>query len=158
MSFPRLVVPLFVLWLSISVLAGCSKHDDAPPGVAVGAQVPDRIVKDLQRSGVLGRDEEILAYYDHTLTLDNSEVSIVTTERVVYAKRKKVTSIPLADVADVRMRTVPLNGDLLHIKSSAGKRLTIQIAPLNDGPLFAEILEEAWRAKKEGAAIRRSEK
>jgi hypothetical protein len=124
-------------------------------GVVTNERVPADVVESLRKRGALGSAEEVLAYYDCTLTLDGTEAAFVTAERVVYVKNEKVTVAALSDVTHVTLTDVPLVGDVLQVQSTSGKMLKIEIAPLNDGVLFANALEGAWQQKKPGAAIRR---
>lgn len=143
-----------VVCVALSAVA-CTKHKDAKQGVTPGTQVSPRIVNELRTKGGLGKDEDLLAYYDYTATLDGSEVAYVAADHVAYVKEGNVVSFPLGEVKDVETRKETLIGDVFEIQTESGKTMTVEIAPLNGGDLFAKVLEQVWRKKKPEAAIRR---
>ena len=86
--------------------------------------------------------------YDVTLSLDGTEAAILTTERLVYHKGGKSSSIPLSDIADIRHRKETLIGDIIEIDSRAGIPMKIEIAPLNQGETFLNALRDASERSK----------
>ena len=98
---------------------------------------------------VLGADE-LLAYYDVTLSLDGSVAAIVTTTRVIYHNNGENYAIALADIEDIRHREEFLMGDIFEISASSGQTMKIEIAPMNGGESFKNVLIAAWnRARKQ---------
>lgn len=114
-------------------------------GVVLGAQVPEETVKALEAKNLLKPDEALLAYHDATVTLDMSEVTLVTSSRVVYAKGKTATAMALVDVTRITHHTEGLLGDVIDIVSIEGRTMRVQIAPLNGGDAYVSVLEEAWQ-------------
>lgn len=99
---------------------------------------------------ILEDSEELLAYYDVTVSLDGSESAILTTKRVIYHKNGKSHAMNLADVEDILHRKEVLIGDVFEISTTSGKTMKIEIAPLNQGETFKNVLMKAWeRAKKQ---------
>ena len=70
-------------------------------------------------------------------------VRSVTDQRVVYVLDGNVSEIALADVVGIVRTDDALSGDVIDVKGAGGQRLRIENAPLNDGPVFLEILKEA---------------
>ncbi len=110
-----------------------------------GVEVPNKMSADdrAHAARVLKAGEQVRAFYDATISLDGSEIAMVTDQRVVYVLDGNVTEIALADVTDVVRSEDALTGDIIDVKGVGGQRLRIEIAPLNDGPVFLEILKEA---------------
>ena len=118
---------------------------DQPSGVVLGAQVPETTVKALEAKNLLKPDETLLAYHDATLRLDMSEVTLVTSSRVVYAKGQTAAAMALVDVTRITHHTEGLLGDIIDIVGVDGRTMRIEIAPLNGGDAYVNVLEEAWQ-------------
>ncbi len=91
---------------------------------------------------ILNRSEEIIAYYDVTLSLNGTESAILTTERIIYHKDGLDDFIRLDDVIEIKHRK-ELAGDLIEIYGSSGKVILVEIAPLNQGETFLNALIHA---------------
>jgi hypothetical protein len=140
-------------------LLALGASQDQPTGVVLGAQVPDATVKALEAKNLLKPDEALLAYHDATLRLDMSEVTLVTTSRVVWAKGNTATAMALVDVTRITHHTEGLLGDIIDIVSVDGRTMRVQIAPLNGGDAYVNVLEEAWQKYDPDArVIRRAQK
>ena len=101
---------------------------------------------------LLESGEELVAYYDATISLDGTEAAILTTKRIIYHKGGRSESIDLSDIEDIRHTKEVLIGDVFVIDSASGKPLKIEIAPLNQGGTFKAVLMKAWQRAKEPAA------
>ncbi len=140
-------------------LAALGASQDQPSGVVLGAQVPEATVKALEAKNLLKPDEALLAYHDATIRLDMSEVTLVTSSRVVYAKGNTAVAMALVDVTRITHHTEGLLGDIIDIVSIDGRTMRVQIAPLNGGDAYVNVLEEAWQKYDPDArVIRRSAK
>ena len=64
-------------------LAGCDTEN--PGGVLTNNQLPISIIEFIDEKNILD-DEYIIAYYDTTMSLDNSESAILTNKNVIYYK------------------------------------------------------------------------
>jgi hypothetical protein len=129
----------------------CGRAADAG-GVRVSNDIPAIALERLENHKLITPGEKVLAYYDATIVGDGSEMAMVTAERLVYLKDNRPTAMALADIADVRHHTEPLVGDVIEAQSDSGEAIKIEIAPLNDGPLFLSTLETAWKKKRPPAA------
>jgi hypothetical protein len=112
-------------------------------GVRMANQVEPYALTYLQEHGLLQGSEKLIVYYDVTLEMDGSESAFVTTERVVYDQQGRTTAMRLAEVTDVESSDEGLIGDVIDITAKSGDRMRIEIAPLNDGPLFVRELRRA---------------
>jgi hypothetical protein len=139
-------------------LAALGASSDEPTGVVLGAQVPQKTVDALRERRLLAANEGLLAYHDATLRLDMSEVTFVTPERVVHAHGETVTAIKLAEVNRITHHDEALVGDILDIATRDGRVVRIEIAPLNGGDAYANVLETAWRKHHPEARIDRAKR
>ena len=103
----------------------------------------------LSEHKILVDSEELLAYYDATMSLDGSEAAILTTMRVIYHNNRQNTAINLADIEDIRHRKETLIGDIFEISATSGQTMKIEIAPFNQGDTFKNVLMAAWEKAKE---------
>lgn len=126
-------------------------------GVIPGTQVPQKVTAALVAKKLLRADETLIVYYDGSVSLDMSEVSFVTRERVAYAKGDVVATIPLAEIAKITRKSEPLIGDSYDLTADDARTMRIEIAPLNGSDSFASALENAWQKQRSGAAITRLE-
>ncbi len=76
----------------IFFLAGCDL--DNPGGVLTNNQIPESVFDFMDEENILD-DEYIIAYYDVTILLDNSESAILTNKNVIYYKNGRIIKIPL---------------------------------------------------------------
>ncbi|MBS2018375.1 MAG: hypothetical protein JST00_36250 [Deltaproteobacteria bacterium] len=136
------------------VALGAASND--PGGVVLGTQVPPSIVASLREKRLLRDGENVLAYYDASIAGDMSELTFVTSERVVYAKGATIASLLLKDVARVSHRKEPLIGDIVEIATSDAQSMRVEIAPLNHGESYLDALEDAWRRHQPAARIARA--
>lgn len=136
MRISLLVVPALLV-IGSSLACGSSSSG--------GVEIPNQMSsEDRAHVGpVLRPGEQVRAYYDATISLDGTEMAFVTDQRVVYVLDGNVTEIALADVTEIVRSEDGLSGDIIDVKGAGGQRLRIEIAPLNDGPVFLEILKEA---------------
>ena len=118
-------------------------------GVRLPNDMEEYALKYLDAHKILNDSEELLAYYDITVSCDGSEAAILTTKRVIYHKNGKNDSIDIDRIEDIRHRQEALIGDIFEITAASGKTMKIEIAPLNQGETFKNVLMDAWqRAKK----------
>ena len=99
----------------------------------------------IEKHNLLNDTESLVAYYDVTLSGDSSEAAILTTQRVMYHKDGRTTSIDLKDIDDVQHRYDNLSGDIIEVRSKSGMRLKIEIAPWNNGESFYNALMDVWK-------------
>jgi hypothetical protein len=115
-------------------------------GVKLGNEMDRYALKYIEKHNLLNHTEKLIAYYDETISMNGSEAAILTTERILYHKDGRTTSIDLRDAVDVQHRYHSLIGDIIEVRSKLGERIRIEIAPLNAGKSFYNALMDVWRA------------
>jgi hypothetical protein len=115
---------------------------DKETGVTMGTQVGEKTIAALRKRGLLREGEVLVVFYDATVSLDMSEVALLTNKRIVSTKPDVVASIDLADVATARHTTEGIIGDVLEVSAVDGRRLRIEIAHLNNGASFVNALDD----------------
>jgi len=121
-------------------------------GVKLGNEMDRYALDYIAEHQLLEPGEKVLAYYDVTISMNGEEAAILTPTRVLYHNHRETTSIDLADIVDIRHRKEPLIGDILEIHATAGRSMKIEIAPLNQGESFKNVLMGAWRGATEPEA------
>jgi hypothetical protein len=134
---------------------GASASADEPGGVILGEQIPQKTLAALEARSLLRPGERLLAYHDATARLDMSELTFLTSTRVVHARGETVAVIRLADVTRIRHRSEGLLGDVIELTTEDGAALRIEIAPLNGGESYVDALQTAWAKHKPAARIER---
>lgn len=118
-------------------------------GVRMKNNMEKYAIEYLNEHDILEEDEEIVAYYDYTVSLDGTEAAILTDKRLIYYNEETTTtSMDLDDIEDIDHRQESLIGDIIEITSNDGEIMVIEIAPLNNGETFLKAL----RAKVESAS------
>ena len=90
---------------------------------------------------ILNESEDLIAYYDATLTLNGSEAIILTSERVIYHKDGRSDSINLADIEDIQHSEDTFPGRCVHRHFRFGQ--------VNGGDRFNSVLMDAWERARE---------
>ena len=142
----------------VAGLAVLGASADEPAGVLVGAQVPQKTVDTLKARKLLAPEEVLLGYHDATLRHDMSDVTFVTKSRVVHVKGATVSAVALADVSSITHHTEALGLDVVDLVTKDGKSLRIEIAPLNGGESYVDVIENAWRIHFSEASVTRPKK
>lgn len=101
----------------------------------------------IEEHKILNNNEELIAYYDYTVSLDGTEAAILTNERIIYHKNESVESFNLVDIIDIKHRYEKIDGDIIEITNKEGKFLKIEIAPLNEGESFYNALIGILKSK-----------
>ncbi len=133
-----------VLVLVAFVWLGWSFFSGPVGGVRLSNEMEQYALDYLAEHQLLDSEEDLVAYYDATLTLDGTEAAILTTQRVVYHKAGQTTSIPIQEIEDIQHRYESLGGDVIEIHARSGLPMKIAIAPLNSGESFVNALMRAW--------------
>ena len=119
-------------------------------GVRLPNDMEDYATAYLAEQSLLNDSEELLAYYDVTLRCDGSEAAILTTERLIYHNLNKEDIVMnLADIEDIQYRKEGLIGDVFEVYENSGKTVKIEIAPLNNGETFKNVLMKVWEKEKD---------
>ena len=99
-------------------------------------------------AGVVAPGEKVLAYYDSSLTGDQQELAILTSQRVVYIKEGHTSQMPVANIVRCQIRDEGIVGDVIEVEGTDGELITIEVAPVNGGPTFFAAIEAARRGAR----------
>lgn len=136
---------LAALAITLVVLIGIWLSKEPESGVKLGNEMDQYALDYIAEHGLLSPGEELLAYYDVTFAMDGTEAAIVTTDRVIYHKQGKTSAIRFEDIEDVRHRYETLIGDVLEVQAFSGQIMKIEIAALNQGETFRNVLMSTWK-------------
>lgn len=129
-----------VLFLGLAAGSDPSKTGGTLPGPQMDAYA----IEYLETNAMLEDGEQVIVYYDATISLDGSEAAIVTDQRVMYHKAGRTSSIDLLDIQSIETADGGAIGDIIDITPVSGPAMHIEVAPLNGGDLFISELERAW--------------
>ncbi|MES2644170.1 MAG: PH domain-containing protein [Myxococcota bacterium] len=141
----RLRPVLVALALSLLACAGMSRES----GVCLPNQLDETARGYIRDKQLLQEGEDVRAYYDTTVSLDGSEIALVTDKRIVYHKEGVTTAFALADVTNIERSEVAL-GDAFIVTTRDGQMLQVEIAALNGGDTWERALDGAWKAAQAG--------
>ena len=128
---------LLALPLVIFLISSCDLEN--PGGVLTYNQLPASVIEFFDTTDIL-ENEEIIAYYDVTIVLDNSESAILTNKNLIYYKYGRVVRFPLSSIVSVEADDC--FGLCIVATTRDGRVMEIEIAPLNGGDLFLELLRK----------------
>jgi len=132
--------------------------NDSPQGVVIGIAIPEKAVAALRTAKVINPEERVLAYWDSTLSLDQSELGLVTNEAIIQRQDGRVDRVPYADVVSARFaEDAPLTQSLTVVAKDAHS-MRIEIAVLNSGDAFCDAFEGAWKITNPSASVVRVKK
>ncbi len=128
---------LLALPLVIFLISSCDLEN--PGGVLTYNELPASVIEFFDTTDIL-ENEQIIAYYDVTLVLDNSESAILTNKNLIYYKYGRVERFPLSSIVSIEEEEC---FGLCIIASTRDSRvMKIEIAPLNGGDIFLELLRK----------------
>ena len=128
---------LLVLPLIIFLISSCDLEN--PGGVLTNNQLPPSVIEFFDNTDIL-ENEEIIAYYDVTIALDNSESAILTNKNLIYYKYGRVTRFPLSSIVSIEAEDC--FGLCIVATTSDDRVMEIEIAPLNGGDIFLDLLRK----------------
>lgn len=103
----------------------------------------------IEQKQLLQEGEQLRCFYDATVSLDGTELYLVTDRRVITHKDGRTTAINLKDVQSIDRVEVPMT-DAWLVTSTTGEAVQVEVAALNGGDTFEKILQAAWGAAKGG--------
>ena len=74
---------LLTLLLAVLLISSCDLEN--PGGVLTYNELPNSVIEFFDKTDIL-ENEQIIAYYDVTVVLDNSESAILTNKNLIYYK------------------------------------------------------------------------
>jgi len=132
MKHKLLALPLIILLIS-----SCDLEN--PGGVLTNNQLPASVIEFFDKTDIL-ENEQIIAYYDVTIALDNSESAILTNKNLIYYKYGRVTRFPLSAIESIEAEDC--FGLCIIVSTRDSRVMEIEIAPLNGGDIFLELLRK----------------
>ncbi len=142
------------LWLGVLVAGaffcclvpgGCFAYFASGPegGVRASNQLSKEDLEHIREHVTLATGEEIISYYDDTISIDGTEAVVLTGKRLVTWNPAITSELALADIESIVHESDPIMGELLDVTGKSGTILHVELAPLNEGPRFVEALERA---------------
>ena len=139
---------LLTVGMVLIVLGGVWLMTGPEGGVRTKSDMEAYAIEYLAEHEILTDSEELIAYYDVTMSCDGSEAAILTNERVIYHKNGLNDSMYLVDVDDIQYRKESFAGDIFEIYSTDGKLMKVEIALMNQGETFGNALRRAVAVKQ----------
>ena len=128
---------LLTLPLVIFLISSCDLEN--PGCVQTNNQLPASVIEFFDKTDIL-ENEQIIAYYDVTIALDNSESAILTNKNLIYYKYGRVVRFPLNSIVNIEAEDC---FGLCIVASTRDNRvMEIEIAPLCGGDLFLDLLRK----------------
>ena len=122
------------------LISACDNWDEQ--GVKMANEMPNYATEYINKNNILHKDEKIICYYDVTLSFDASESAILTNKRVVYHKNKTNFSIEYGDIDKIKY--LEDFSDVIVVMDKEGGSIKIEIAPLNGGRIFYDVLKSKY--------------
>ena len=94
----QIKLKLLGLPLALFLISSCDLEN--PGGVLTNNQLPASVIEFFDNTDIL-ENEQIIAYYDVTIVLDNSESAILTNKNLIYYKYGRVVRFPLSSIVSV---------------------------------------------------------
>ena len=133
----QIKLKLLGLPLALFLISSCDLEN--PGGVLTNNQLPASVIEFFDSTDIL-ENEQIIAYYDVTIVLDNSESAILTNKNLIYYKYGRVVRFPLSSIVSVEAEEC--FGLCIVATTKDDRVMEIEIAPLNGGDLFLELLKK----------------
>lgn len=142
---------LILILITAAIIGGVWLFSGHEGGVQLPNSMEKYAITYIKDNKILDESEELLAYYDTTVSLNGKEAAILSSKRIIYHKDGNNDFINLSDIEDIRHRKEALTGDVIEIFSTSGKTIKIEIAPLNQGQTFLNVLMNAWEKSRKKA-------
>ena len=133
----QIKLKLLGLPLALFLISSCDLEN--PGGVLTNNQLPASVIEFFDNTDIL-ENEQIIAYYDVTIALDNSESAILTNKNLIYYKYGRIVRFPLSSIVSVEAEEC--FGLCIVATTRDDRVMEIEIAPLNGGDLFLELLRK----------------
>lgn len=141
-------VACVVLLLALIIFAAFLP-EDSESGVRLFDNIPSYASEYIKKHKILNNSEEIIAYYDQTITQNGSLAYILTAERIISHKRGENSFFYLKNIVDITHRSGIIGEEIIEISINSGKTMKIEIDPLNGGETFYNVLNKTWNSAKE---------
>ncbi|BCU83107.1 hypothetical protein JIR001_28900 [Polycladomyces abyssicola] len=146
------VAVLIALGVAVNgLISDASSFLEMEPGVKLANEVDAHTLKTLQQRHLLQQGEELIAYYDRSLDMDDSEIALLTSNRLVYDQHGRITAVPLTEIRDItfgQYSDIDGKWQRIEVKYRDFHRMKVEFAPLEGGDVFYRALKDVWQAKK----------
>ena len=136
---------VLVLSLSLGFIFACGVDLSREQGVCLPDQVDDIASGFIKNKGLLEDGEELRAYYDNSVTLDGSDIALVTNRQVLTHRNGTTTGIALSEISSIA-RVDDVIGEAIEVSAVGGRMVRVPIAPLNGIDTFESVLKSARAA------------
>lgn len=142
----RRLGPILAMMMAFALACGDFSRE---AGVCLPNQMDAIALGYIAERNLLDDDEELLAYYDDTISLDGTSLSLVTTKHLISHFEGNTTKLELAKIESIDPVEVPM-ADAWLITERSGKSVQIQVAVMNGGDVFEKVMTRAWKHAKDG--------
>jgi hypothetical protein len=135
------------VFVATMVLALACAGLDREQGVVLPSQLDAISLGYIEQHHLLEEGESVRCYYDDTMSLDGSVITLVTDRRLIRWEQGRITALALADVATIdRVDEKFLESWL--VSTASGEAIKIEVALMNGGDVFDRVLRAAWTAAR----------
>ena len=113
-------------------------------GVKLSHDMDPYAVEYLEEHQLLRADEQLVGYYDRTLSMDGTNAYIVTDQRFIHHHSQGNFTAPLTDVETVEAVEGDVGGTIFIFSTVQGDVFRAEIDPLNGSETFARVLRSAF--------------
>ena len=121
----RTLVSTTALAAFVTLAFGSGDADEQ--GVKTGSDMTPNQHACVADAGFLEPGEKVITYYDATISLDCSELSIITDRRVIHHVSGNTSSVRLEDVESLDIRDEGMIGDVVDVRAKDGTRVHLNI-------------------------------
>lgn len=133
---------VFVLALSVGFTLACGIDLSREQGVCLPDQVDEVAWGYIHGEGLLETDEQLRAYYDNSVSLDGSDMALVTDRHVITHRNGSTTRLSLSEVTSIE-RVDDVIGEAIEVSAVGGRMVRVPVAPLNGIDTFEKVLRSA---------------
>lgn len=123
-------------------ILACGADLSREQGVCLPDQVDDVAWGYLRDKGILEDGEQLRAYYDASISLDGSDLALVTDMRVITHRNGITTGLALSEVTGIE-RVDDVVGEAIEVSAVGGRMVRVPVAPLNGIDTFEKVLRSA---------------
>ena len=125
-----------IFFVAIAIVGfGCSGG-----GVRVSNNMEPYALEYIYTHDILHADENILAYYDYTISLNGTQAALITNKRLIYHNEQtKTVSFNLDEITKINHYEKTLEGVFIEVWKG-DELMVINIPPWNYSDVFLNVL------------------
>ncbi len=135
-------------------LAAIGASAEEQGGVQLGAQISETRLAKLRQRGLINDQTKVIAFYDASVSLDMSEVALLTTRELIHANGPAVARVEVAEISSVDHRVEAMM-DVIEVATTDGTHMRIEVAVFNGGVSFLNALEDELQRQGSPAVVHR---